>query len=88
MNAEFPPELVAQLGKSRLDKQFDAAILSLFTDGALSLNEVLIGLWRHDGVVRKRQTVMNKLYRMALAGQLVAVPGVKGAYRLPTEAAP
>lgn len=79
--SDLPKELVDELSLSEGDKQ-DFEILSLFeeADGILSIDHVLIRLYRRHGEVLTRQKVNSRLYRMANKGLLYAVPGKKGVY--------
>ena len=81
---DLPEELIEELSISSGDKT-EFAIIHLLenADGSvLSLDQLLIGLYRTTGEVHKRQTVTSRLYRMSQKALISNVPGRKGAYSL------
>lgn len=81
--AGLPDELIRQLSLSEGDQQ-DFEILALLeaAGGILSIDHVLIQLYRRTGEVLTRQKVTSRLYRMANKGLVHPVPGRKGVYSL------
>ena len=85
----LPPELVEELSVSDADMA-EFAILDMIEErgGIVSLDHIVIGLYRLTGEVHKRASVTSKIYRMTQKGILFNVPGKKGVYsstRLTTE---
>jgi hypothetical protein len=62
----------------------DFQILSLLEDagGMMSLDQLLVGLYKSTGKVYKRQAITSQLYRMAHKGLTANVPEKKGVYAL------
>lgn len=77
----LPQELLDELSISEADKA-DFAVLSVVDDagGVLSLDKILIGLYRKTGEVNKRTQVNSRIYRMIQKGSMFPVPGKKGVY--------
>ena len=85
----LPPELVEELSVSDADMA-EFAILDMIKErgGIVSLDHIVIGLYRITGEVHKRASATSKIYRMTQKGILFNVPGKKGVYsstRLTTE---
>jgi hypothetical protein len=81
---DLPVELLEQLSAQSADP-LEMAIYAIFNEapaGILSLDRVLIHLYRRIGEVHKRATITAKLYRMVGKGILFNVPGRKGWYSL------
>jgi hypothetical protein len=80
--SDLPAELRAELQVAKigeLEQQIIAVLMGL--DGVANVDEILVGLWRSEGKLLKRQYVANKLYRMGQARQIASVPKKKGVYR-------
>lgn len=85
--SSLPDSLVEELSISRADED-DTQIIQLFRIARrpLSINEIMVGLYRKFGVQHKRSSLNSRLYRMANKGDLASVG--KGLYDLPTESTP
>jgi hypothetical protein len=79
--AGLPPELLEELGISESENQ-DLVIVNIIdaAGGVLSLDKLLIALYRQTGEVHKRQKLTARLYRMAQKKLLYSVPKKKGFY--------
>lgn len=77
----LPEELLKELSISDTDRT-EFAIVNMIDDagGILSLDKILIGLFKATGEIYKRQNLTNRLYRMAQKGMIFSVPSKKGAY--------
>jgi hypothetical protein len=76
-----PEELLKELNLSETDRQ-DLLIEYLIAKagGILSLDKIMLQLWKKSGEVPKRNTLTSRLYRMAAKGMIYNVPGKKGVY--------
>lgn len=77
----LPAELLEELSISEADKA-DFAVLSVIDEagGVLSLDKILIALYRRTGEINKRTQINSRLYRMTQKGMVYSVPGRKGIY--------
>jgi hypothetical protein len=77
----LPPELIKELSGGGLDKQ-EMLIYELIESagGTLSLDRILIGIYKRSGEIVKRPHLTAKLYRMSQNGKLFRVPQKKGVY--------
>ena len=77
----LPPELVKELSVSDADMA-EFGILDMIEEkgGIVSLDHIVIGLYRLTGDIHKRASVTSKIYRMTQKGILFNVPGKKGVY--------
>jgi hypothetical protein len=77
----LPPELMSELSISESDK-LDFAIESIMNEagGILSLDKILIGLWKKTGEIHRRGNITSRLYRMRQKGTIHAVPNKSGYY--------
>ena len=77
----LPEELLQELSISDADKA-DFAVLSVVDEagGVLSLDKILIGLFRKTGEINKRTQLNARIYRMIQKGTMFPVPGRKGIY--------
>lgn len=77
----LPEELVKELSISDADK-LEFQIISLINQagGILSLDRILIGLFKATGEIHKRNIMTSKLYRMVQKDLLFTVPPKKGVY--------
>lgn len=84
--SDLPEEVMAQLSLAKVDEleqQMRDIVAS--GDGAeVSLDAIIIELFRRHNVIEQRKFIMNKLYRMAQKGTISSVEGKKGAYYVPT----
>jgi hypothetical protein len=79
--AGLPPELLLELNLTDSDEQ-DLAILNIINGagGTMSLDKLLIALYRQTKEVHKRAKLTARLYRMAQKEILFNVPKKKGVY--------
>lgn len=77
----LPEELVKELSISEADIA-DFAIVSVVDEagGILSLDKILILLYKKTGEINKRTAVNARIYRMVQRGSMYSVPGKKGVY--------
>jgi hypothetical protein len=77
----IPSDLLNELNLSDTDKQ-DMLIESIIADsgGILSLDKILVELYRRTGAIHKRNTVISRLYRMGNRGLIYSLPSKKGIY--------
>lgn len=77
----LPKELIDELSGGGIDKQ-ELLIVELIeaAGGMLSLDRILIGIYKHTNEVIKRPLLTAKLYRMAQNGMIFRVPKKKGLY--------
>lgn len=77
----LPDELIKELSISEADKT-EFAIVALINDagGILSLDRILIGVFKNTGEIFKRTAMTSKLYRMSQKGLVYGVPNKKGWY--------
>lgn len=76
-----PEELLKELNLSEADKQ-DLLIEYLIAQagGVLSLDKIMVELYRRTHDVPKRNLITSRLFRMAGRGVIYNVPGKKGLY--------
>lgn len=76
-----PEDLLKELNLTETDKQ-DLLIEYLIAQagGILSLDKIMIELYRRTRDVPKRNTITSRLFRMAGRGVIYNVPGKKGLY--------
>lgn len=84
---DLPEELRTQVLAARIDV-VEQKIIDLLTqqfDGAATVDELRVGLYRATGEVFDRRKLAGKLYRMVQAKPplLESVPKKKGVYRIP-----
>jgi len=77
----LPQEVIDELSAKGTDKQ-ELLIIELIeaSGGILSLDRILIGIYKSSGAVIKRPALTAKLYRMAQNGTIFKVAGKKGLY--------
>ncbi len=77
----LPPELLEELSISEADKA-DFEVISVVNEagGVLSLDKILIALYRKTGEINKRTQINSRIYRMTQKGTMFPVPGKKGVY--------
>jgi hypothetical protein len=78
---DAPKELLEELNLSDTDKQ-EMLIEAILNDagGTLSLDKILVELYKRTGQVHKRNVVISRLYRMGNRGLIYSLPGKKGVY--------
>lgn len=78
----LPQTVMDELSISSSD-QIEFAIATMLKEaphGVLSLDQIIVKLYRATKEVHKRQTVTSRLYRMAQRNLVFNVPGKKGVY--------
>jgi Fe2+ or Zn2+ uptake regulation protein len=76
-----PEELLKELNVSETDKQeLLVEYLIAQEDGVLSLDRIMVDLYKRTREVPKRSTLISRLYRMVNRGMIYNVPGKKGVY--------
>jgi hypothetical protein len=82
--SDLPSEVMAQLTLARIDElEQQMRDVVAAADGAeVTLDQIIIELYRRHKVVQERRFIMNKLYRMAQKGLISSVDGRKGVYFL------
>jgi hypothetical protein len=77
----LPDELIKELNVSDTDKQ-EMVIEHIIAQsgGYLSLDKIMVELYRRTREISKRNTLTSRLYRMAQRGTIYNVPGKKGVY--------
>lgn len=76
----LPQELLEELS---IDSNSpDYTIIDLIEESGeiLSLDKILVGLYKKTGEIHKRSQLNNRLYRMVQRGELFSVAGKKGVY--------
>jgi hypothetical protein len=78
---DVPNELLEELNLTETDKQ-EMMIESIISEagGILSLDRILVELYKRTGQVHKRNTVISRLYRMGNRGLIYSLPSKKGLY--------
>ena len=80
---DLPEEVRRHLQISKTDELDDQIldVLNNMYSGMANLDEVIVGLYRkHNQIIKNRQYLSNKMYRMSQNGLLHSVDGKKGAY--------
>jgi hypothetical protein len=77
----LPNELMQELSISDADK-LEFSIVSIITEagGILSLDKILVGLFRKTREIYKRNVLTSRLYRMRQKGVIFNVPNKPGCY--------
>lgn len=77
----LPDELIRELSITDGDKM-DFTIQALMNEhaGVMSLDQLLIALYRKTGEIHKRPTLNSRMYRMTQKGAVFNVQGRKGVY--------
>ena len=79
--ADLPEELMSELSVSDADKaEFNIVALIDEAGGIVTLDRILVALYRQSGQVTKRANLNARLYRMGQKGLVHSVPGKKGIY--------
>lgn len=79
----LPEELLSELSITESDKA-DFNVISIVEEagGVLSLDKILIGLFRKTGEIVRRTQLNSRIYRMIQRETMFSVPGRKGVYSL------
>jgi hypothetical protein len=79
--SDLPGELLAELS-DRATKGAIDPLVKIIADrgGVASLDDILIDLFRKQGLISKRTLVANKLHRLSKQGAVWSLPGRKGLY--------
>jgi hypothetical protein len=79
--ADLPAELLQELSISEGDKT-EFAILNAIEEagGVITLDRLLIALYKKTNEIHKRQSLTSRLYRMSVKNLIYNVPGKKGVY--------
>lgn len=78
---DLPEELLAELNLSDADKaEFEIASAIEEAGGVISLDRLLIALYKRTGEIHKRTSLYSRLNRMAGKNMIHYVPGKKGVY--------
>lgn len=85
--ADLPEGLLKQIPAARVD-DLEREVIDLLREeleGAGSVDEILVGLYRKSGVIHDRRRIAGKLYRMVNSSPqlLFAVEKRRGVYQLP-----
>ena len=77
----LPEDLIKELNVTDTDRQ-EMVIEHIIaqSDGVLSLDKIMVELYRRTGEVHKRNTMISRLFRMVQRGMIYNVPGKKGVY--------
>jgi len=81
--SDLPSELLKEINLSDSD-HLERQILLLADElgGEISVDELLIGLYRRYKVLQQRKVLVGKLSRMIRKGSLLSAQGRKGVYRV------
>ena len=74
----LPPELIEQLSISKIDFTIESILNE--ADGMMSLDNILIDLYRVTGEIHKRNVITSRLYRMRQKEIIHNVPNKSGYY--------
>lgn len=77
----LPPEVIRQLGLNESD-YYEMELVRLINKagGIISLDKLIILLYKEKGEIVERTPINAKLYRMTKKGMVFSVPGRKGVY--------
>ena len=78
---DLPPELLSQLNITESDKK-DMYLIKLIEKcgGIISLDKLLIAIYKDSGEIYERNKLMARLYRMSQKGLIYTHPYKKGQY--------
>lgn len=82
--SDLPEEIRSQLVSVQRD-ELEQRILDVVAeafDGVATIDEIMVGLYRHAGEIHKREALATKIYRMTKKELLFSVPLKKGVYSL------
>ena len=86
--SELPTELLAQLKLTPPLGPLAENIIKIVdaNDGPITLDEILVALWRIDRTVHVRRSLQNKLWKMSQDRRLKSVtPASQPTYTMPDE---
>ncbi len=79
----LPEEQIEHLSITSSDKaEFSILAMLEASGGIMSLDQIIVGLYRETEEIQKRNLVTARLYRMAQKGMIHSVPTKKGVYSL------
>jgi len=80
---DLPEDLIKELSISDADKA-EFVILNMIEEagGIMSLDQIIVGLYKLTNEINKRNAITNRMYRMGNKGLIHAVPNKKGVYSL------
>ncbi|MGX5700570.1 hypothetical protein ACWKWF_13425 [Acinetobacter kookii] len=80
---DLPPELLSQLNITESDKK-DMYLMKLIEKcgGIISLDKLLIAIYKDSGEIYERNKLMTRLYRMSLKELIYTHPSKKGQYSI------
>src|SRR5690606_37816426 len=79
----LPEELIAELSISESDREeFELLAIIEAGGGTMSLDQLLVAVYKKHGTIYERVKLNQRLYRMASKGALYSVPGRKGWYSI------
>lgn len=77
----LPAELIEELNLSSSDEaEFEIVNIIKKNGGVLSLDQLLIALYKETGEIHKRKLLVSKLYRMTTKGLIFNVPNKRAVY--------
>lgn len=77
----LPDEVLSELSISEGDKaEFDILVLLDDAGGVVSLDRLIVALWRKRGELHKRPALVSRLTRMVEKGLVYSVPGKQEVY--------
>ncbi len=84
---DLPEELLEELSISKADKT-EFAILEIFGEQnriMMSLDQIMIALYKKNKEIVKRTALTNRLYRMCSKELMYSMPGKKGIYSIKSD---
>lgn len=78
----LPPELLKQLSMGEDLQEIEILLMIEEAGGAMTLDQVILAIWKKTKEVSDRAKMNSKLYRMAQKGLLFAVAGKKATYSI------
>lgn len=77
----LPEELIRELSISESDKlEFTITHIINEAGGILSLDKIIVGLYKKTGEIHRRNIITSRIYRMGQKGLIYNVPNKKGFY--------
>lgn len=80
---DLPPALLKEL-RHRQPDQLEGQIVAVLAacNGSADLDQILIGLYRGFGLVEKRRTIQNKLWRLVRKGRISKAHDTRNVFSL------
>ena len=79
----LPQEQIDQLSLTSADKaEFSIMAMLETSGGIMSLDQIIVGLYREIGEIQMRSKITARLHRMGVKGLIYKVPTKKGVYSL------